>query len=255
MAAIRKIPQKEEDMGRRFPLLLSFGLSIGLAATAHAGGYNLNWGPGCYPEGPQNLRTFACDTNSGSASFVVSFIPGYSLPFVGLSAWVDISSISARLPNWWQLQGTGCRGTSLSVSTDFITAPQKWCVDPWEGEGTGSWIYHTRATAPLAANEASLFATFSRPTGYPVNESQEYYGIKGTINFAKTVGAGACAGCPTSASLVVSNLVVSYEGGISDVYSFPIGDWCIFWQSPGVPCALPTPAARTTWGQIKSLYR
>ena len=234
------------------PVILLLACS---AAPALAGGLDLNWGSGCYPESPQTLKTFACNTNSGAASLTASFVPAVDQPgFVGLQATLVFQIQSTTVPDWWQFVNAGaCRQNALSSSADFTAAPQTVCVDPWLGVGQGGTASYITGDAvnPPATGRVRVSIALAQPS--PLYRSVEYYGFRVTFNYSKTVGTGACSGC-TAPVTAVLNEIRSYESNNNvDVDTSPVRNGCVVWQA-GSACQA-TVARNTTWGALQSLYR
>ncbi len=246
---------------KRF-LLLAGALTVACATAASAApGVNLTWGSGCYPENPSNTKTFACNTNSGNAQFVASFIPGNDHPaFVGTETVIDLRADDTALPDWWQFFNSGvCRQTSLSVSADFTSAPATSCVDPWSGLAQGGvGAYQTVNTSPQVpnglANAARLKIFFALADISPLTAGTEYYDARGTINYLKTTGTGSCAGCATGVTLVLNQVRAAENTGPFEDLTDAITNQCLIWNSSTIPCAT-VPTHNVTWGQVKSLYR
>ncbi len=245
---------------------LTLGICILLmsaASAAFAGGFDITYGEGCWLETPSTVKTFACDTNTGAMIFTISC--NTSLPvadFVGFTAIVDSRTdwwYGPPLSDWWQLYNTGsCRATSLSVSNDFTLSPQTACTDPFSGR---------MAIASVSAYETALY-----PPPYPLNAPPTYcarlklaattgdggiipfeadtwyYVARVRVNYAKTVGTGACAGCETPMALIVTQVSACGVGGCVRMSS-AVHNGALGWQGDA------TPALNRTWGQVKSLYR
>ena len=232
------------------------------APAAQAGGINLTWGTGCWRDNPTALSTFACDSNDGNVSFTVSFAPDEDLvAFDAIRAWLDLQSDSPELPDWWQLTDPGgCRQGSLSTSADFAATPGG-CADPWPGQPINYQNVSWRTAAfpsplpSMPANRAQLYIAYAIKASGAVTLQRgvEYYGFTVTINFAKTVGAGACGGCSTPVTIVLNT--VTLRATILDTLANPINNQCLRWQAGGVTPCSATPTRSSTWGQIKSLYR
>ncbi len=250
---------------RRFVLAI-LALAWPCVAFAYDSGFNITWGEGCYTEAPMPLTTVACDTNTGYAGAVVSFSLPYPMDtFRGVAVFMWGMSPTTDLPDWWQLVNPGsCRSTSLTFSTDFSAAPKVACQDPWQGPTTTSAIYWTRLflppfpIIPPDPNHLVLrFAAFySDSRTSPLASGQEWYGMRFRLDYQKTAGAEACAGCSTPVTLTVSNVDVYYFASNRWLLSYPISNASLCWQgAPGGYCFDPTPVANRTWGQVKSLYR
>ncbi len=236
------------------------------AAFAVAPGLNIGWTTdgGCWPESGTALKTFACTSNSGSAVMVASFAIGSDMAdFTALGAILDGQSETASLPDWWQLFNTGsCRSTSLTCSADFTGSPQTACTDPFLGAATGAIAaYQTQLFPPPsplnvpAANRLRIKAASLLTSNVALTNGVEYYGCRLTVNFAKTVGTPACAGCGTAVTLVLNEIQVTPTLQVNTVHLYnPITNQCLQWQGTTVDCAL-VPARNRTWGEVKSLYR
>ncbi|MBI5709332.1 MAG: hypothetical protein HZC42_03385 [Candidatus Eisenbacteria bacterium] len=228
------------------------------AAPAAAGGINLTWGTGCWPDNPSVNRTFACDTDSGSSSFTGSFATSTDHPhFVGIEVIVDLQSTTSWgggvLPPWWQFFNTGsCRQTSLTVSADFTAAPGA-CGDPWGGLAQGGIAaYQTATTAPASGspNAARLKLAFALAYPSPLTAEIEYYGFRVTLNHAKTVGGARCPGCNAGVTIWLLSIKAAEDTGPLEVLTSPLNNSSITWQG-----GMTVPARNVTWGRVKGLYR
>ena len=242
-------------------VLLALVLAAPSARATGSGRFNLTWGTGCWRENPATLSTFACDSDDGSVSFTVSCATDVDLPGFSLfQAELDLQSDSAELPDWWQLTDPGgCRQGSLSISTD-VTAPPGGCADPFAGRQI-TYEYHRWFTAafpdPLPSypvNRAKLFVEYGiEPRSETFRRGIEYHGFTVTINFANTVGAGACGGCSTPATIVLNRVSLWGTGHL--ILTNPLDNQCLRWQAGGVTPCSATPTRSGTWGKLKSLYR
>jgi len=221
-------------------------------------GFNLTWGTGCWQDNPTTLKTFSCDSNEGSATLAASFVVDRRTYSTNLQARIDLQSDSAQLPDWWQLGSpAGCRSGSLSVSYDFNTAPGG-CRIFWPGQAQVTCYWVTTAipgpygpvTAPNRARLTLDMRAIPQGTLIPLVAGLEYYAFKVTLDFARTVGPGACAGCTTPVTIVLNQLLPGpYQ------LSAPLANACLRWQADGVTPCSATPARNSTWGQVKGLYR
>jgi len=236
-----------------FVVLLAF---LGAwAPAALAGGVDLTWGSGCYPETPQILRTFACNTNTGTASMIASFQPSVDAPaFVGIEATMRFQVQATFVPDWWQFWSSGtCRQSALSTSVDFLTAPQQVCADAWAGLGAGGITSYLTSTSLNPPATAFLRLAFAVANAVPLQRFVEYYGFRTTVTFAKTTGTGACTGCTTPVLISLDEIKTSQSDGTVEHDTTPISNACVSWQS-GSGCQI-VPVRNVTWGRIQSLYR
>jgi len=235
--------------------ILAFLLLAAPPAMAFpTGGVNLTWGTGCWEDNPSTLKTFACDTNVGSASLTASFAFEWAAWTYYMDAKLDLQSDSPQLPDWWQFTcPAGCRAGSMSVSADFTGAPGG-CADPWLGRAQVTWYWVTAAipgpyqpvTAPSRAR-LKVSMEFPQVTFIP---NQEYYAFRVTLNYARSTGSGACAGCATPVTIVFNDLWI-----LTGHLTAPLSNACLRWQADGTTPCSATPARNSTWGQVKSLYR
>ena len=243
-------------------LLISGALLALTASVASAGGVNLSW-LDCGLAGQQN-QAFACNTNLGGVggTLFLSFSPEPSMPDCVSNTWViDLQSAAAQLPPWWDMKGSvdpvgRCRDTGFSMNTSFTAGPFS-CVDPWVGAiGGQGTTYQAGSNGP---NTARIKGTLALPVTSPVavDAASEYYSSSLIISRAKTVGTPSCAGCLDPVCLVLNEIEV---GGIASTQKLTHQrdrNWAT-WQGGqvgGAGCPLATPTNKSTWGQVKSLYR
>ncbi len=251
-------------------LLCSALLTLG-APAALAGGVNVTWtdaSGGCWSDGVQVAsRSFACNTNAGSVTMCGSFVCSVGHPdFVGIEVVVDgRTSDGSALPDWWQLFNSGaCRQAALSSSADFTSAPGLGCTDPWLGQaqgGVAAWQTNLFPPPPPAnvptidwmRLKIAYTTALLRPS--PLLAGVEYYGFYATVNYTKTVGAGACAGCTTPVYFALNWIKVAESTGVVEfaTVALPGGNQCLNFNTSGYPCWVPTRS--TTWGQVKAMYR
>ena len=240
--------------------LLITGVLLALTATvASAAGINLYWND-CSVAGVTN-KTFNCASNAGSNTMTVSFDPPPGLSSVnGLDMIIDIQSTSNPMTQWWFFKNTGtCRLASLGANTVFSSAN---CTEPWASAGSGniSAYLNNFGGDPKRARLAGTVSV-GGPLAGPVSPGTEYYALNITINNAKTVGTGACAGCADPTCLVLNDLLISQPAGTqggSPKVTNPLTSNFITWQGGaigGSGCPGATPTVNRTWGQVKSIYR
>jgi hypothetical protein len=240
-------------------ILLLCGMLLACASVASAAGVNLAW-DNCAGTGGLHSKTFACGSNSGSNTLVLSVRPP-----AGIDLW---NAFEAELffnfggpqPAWWQLRNQGtqtgqCRNGSLSANA--IAAPAA-CVDPYGGNGGGG--VGTYQNAPGGAGHlARMTLVFAIPVGseQALTENEEYFVAKVVVNNAKTVGT-ACPGCQQPACITLNNVRATQPagspGGNVDI-SHAAESNTALWQTANDAACLFTAATRSTWGGVKSLYR
>jgi hypothetical protein len=236
---------------KTMPLASMLLLAALAAAPAHAGGINLSWSD-CGNAGAFD-ETFACNTNQGSHTLVVSFEPDAPMPDMnGVIAWLDFQNVMP-IPPWWQLVNVGsCRQTALTMNANFTTNTA--CVDFWQNQyagGLGS--YQIGVSAP---NRARLGVIVATQFPGPVAPGTEYYAMKVMISNAKTVGTPSCSGCEAKGCVVLASVELQPGSpGPNQIITVPRDRNAITWQgSTGYGC-IAVPTLNRTWGAIKSLYR
>ena len=251
---------------RRFGWVVAALIALAGARAAHAGGVNLAWGGGCYGENPVSNLTFGCDSGTlRDATIVGSFTLDRPISdFVGMEAVLDVQAESETLPAWWQFfNGGACRGTSLSASADFTSAPGSTCSDPWSGRaGGGIAAYQTATTMPSVPsgqpNMARLKIAYAVPSDGPValTGGVEYYAFRLRIDAQRTVGAGACSGCATPVTITAVDIEAAGLSGTVEHETTALQSPCVSWQGSGASCAADqTHARNASWGRVKSFYR
>ncbi len=250
-------------------LLLMSVTSLLLAAPVRAG-INLSWDD-CGSAGASR-KDFACDTNTGIPFRLIgSIVPQQTVGVVvGASAQINILGTQAQLPDWWKFGSTACRGsTALGVSFDFQSDGPYTCTDPWMTRAQGMMTYQV-----MNATDARILLSTAMPEGETVSfdSGTEYYVFRLNLGRSRTTGTGACAGCSMPACLLLDNIQlfqspqeandpIDSAGAISQLATWH-GAGIFTWDDfenhrSGIGCApdLPTRAARSTWGAVKSLYR
>ena len=237
---------------------LGAALLLQLASPARAGGINLAWND-CYGAGGTVNKNFACDTNTGNHDLYVSFEPYTSIPDVnGANVVIDLQSVSAALPGWWQFKNAGtCRLTSLSA----ITAITGSCVDTWSGQGVPriAAYYVTANTPAMPTCRARILGLVSVPgeAAAQVDSGTEYFCMMVRVNNAKTVGADHCADCMSPACLVLNEVLLTSNNSGDYRFTNPLANNVVTWQG-GIFCyaySCTVPTLNRTWGQLKGLYR
>jgi hypothetical protein len=275
-------------------LLLAFAACAiaALAAPAHAAavsppGTNLRWDK-CYGDNGAWNKDFACDTNTGTERLVGSFELAAPVSDIsGMELYVDLASVSAAYPVWWQIRNTGtCRAAALGF-TNSLPAGSANCVDWGEGHAVGGiGRYDIGAVGP---NHARLIMAVAVPAANVTSliPGREYFAFTATITHVKTVGTGACAGCLEPVCIFFSTVRLESPGATSTVMTLTrganyLGSQYVTWQRGypiniatgscsgqevgGTSCIEPhtsfdcvpysaTQTRGSTWGEVKSLYR
>lgn len=250
-------------------VLPALAAALGLAvAVAHSGeGLYLSWND-CASGGGASRLTSACDTNAGSRRLYCAFrLPLPLDQVLGIEVVVDLQAEGATLPDWWHLEpanpasGTppGCRYGSLSASQNFTG--ETGCADFWHDAGSAVVQGYTPGDPPGGAARARIKAAvaLSSPDVASLDDTRMYYGVKLVLDDAKTVDPGSCAGCFTNVCLVLNAVWIKRAPGAAggdrllETPGSGNANWAT-WQGTTQDC-VAVPVRRTTWGQLKSLYR
>jgi hypothetical protein len=251
--------------------LLLLALILCPAAPAAAAGINLSWND-CGAFGAANEMS-ACLTNAGAHTLVGSFVAPAGIDSLnGNEIVIDFLAACPTVPDWWQFKNAGtCRQNSVSLSFDFTSGPAS-CLDSWAGRALGAWNYSIGFSGANRVRMKVICAIHREEAG-PVPEGQETYSFKITMDDAKSVGGGSCAGCQAGMCIVLNSVRLTQNPnsvGGSTFLGNPALRNVVSWQGaefasytdpgPGSPelCTggtCPTPALNRTWGALKSLYR
>jgi len=255
-------------------------VAVPASAAVSAPGVNIRW-DNCFADGGVWNKLFACDTNTGSESLVLSYALDTQMTNVsGNEIIVDFSSPNSTLPAWWSFKNVGtCRQTSLSLT---LTPPAgmaqclEWAPSALQAGGIGAF-----ATGFFGPGWGRITAATAvpQPDLATIEPDNEYFLASLVINHAKTVGTGACTGCDVPVCIVFQRLRVdtptaANDRTLSHGANFQ-GSQIAYWQNGyasnvSVNCnqfggncettftCVPysaTQARGSTWGQVKSLYR
>ena len=186
------------------------------AALAQTVGVNLSWDE-CGDAGVLN-KAFACNTNSGSLVAVGSFVaPDSITALTGTEMILDIVAEGYSLPNWWAFKNAGaCRQSALGVN--FIYTGSS-CEDYWSSVSGATGGVAAYVVGGAGANTAriTLVAAVDQTLATSLTGGTEYFDFNLTINKAKTVGTGACAGCSTPVTITLSSVNLTQPVGVGEV--------------------------------------
>jgi hypothetical protein len=250
-------------------LLLALTASIASAAP----GTNLRW-LACFGDAGAANRNFACNLNTGTEALVGGFELGADLTgTTGIEIVVDVATAGSTLPAWWVFSGVGgCRVATppILVMNPTISVSASACADWAGGAAAGGLAAYQIGTA--GPNTARMIGGFAVAAANAANLTggQEYFGFNALISHAKTVGTGACAGCNIAACIVLNSIKCatppvagqpSRDVTVSGPTNGTDSNFCT-WQGGagvnsgrGTGCPAATPTQKTTWQQVKSLYR
>lgn len=223
-----------------------------------------------------------CDGNGGLHGFSMAFkAPAGISKLVSEAFIVDVELPTSFLPDWWHLEDRndglgvppGCRGSdpptgqvsSFHFSTSRGSATTAFCKDYWQGAQPGSVVWYPAIRGTGTTRFYGVFVIDSTRVG-PLTANVEYFVGTGSFDTNHTIAdplavppVQACSGCLIPACLIFSSLQLRQPAGT------PGGDVLITnenmrgwmtWQGQSVGAVgCYTPVKRSTWGQVKSLYR
>lgn len=254
-------------MKRLLMLLAVSGSLLMLVPAVHAAGLNLSWGD-CGSAGTTDA-TSACAVNTGSVNLYLSVVAPAGLTSVtGEEGVIDFIFSGGTVPAWWQAVTAGsCRGTGLAVNYNTAGAT---CNDYFNTAGSplGGFGYDWGAlnttpsyNNPVLRTDTARIRTVSAIDGAvagPMAEGTEYYIANVNIKFTKTTGVGFCDGCLVPVCIQANSVNLTQGVGLGDhLISGAVAgghDFATWQGGAGANCAV-VPVRKTSWGQIKSLYR
>jgi hypothetical protein len=242
--------------------LLTAALLLALPwPDAHAQYAHMAW-DNCTAEGGSQLRTFACNTNTGSHTLVVSFewpLPEASLLGIDLDLhvlgmeYICVHCPLYPLPSYW----LPCRSSAISVVTDFTGPPfstSAACIDIFQARAASGWTYIAPTVGDPGRARIRAVAGLLADQQATLTPGVEYYAYQIRFTNEKTVGEGACSGCCTAVTVALSTLRVIYQEGSGDPTSVNLfGTEYPRWQGSNSICVTSTTSQN--WGRVKALYR
>jgi hypothetical protein len=247
---------------------IATALALGVGAARAGEGLHLTWND-CWNGTGVSSRTGGCTSNMGDQRLYLGFTLSQPVDQVlGTEAVVDLQDQTAPLPDWWHFEPAdpglglpaGCRYGSLSASQDFTG--ETGCTDPWRNGGSALIQGYSPGEPRNNSAQARIKAVTILPSPLVVSldASHQYYALKLIIDNAKTVDFGSCTGCLTRVCLVLNSIRLKRSTGApgGDVLLEGVegvgSNWAM-WQGAVATDCLAVPVRRSTWGQVKSLYR
>jgi len=241
---------------------------------AHAGqGVNLRW-QHCFGDGGTQNRTFACNTNTaGFQAMTGSFeLASDMANVIGTEIVLQLAADSPTLPPWWQFRNAGsCRPLAL-IASMAVNPTDVICLDWSSATMSGGLAAYCTVDFPCPGpppgpNSAVIKVVNAVPPDFAaaLTGGVEYFDFALNLANVKTVGPDACAGCNVPVCIVLNSIDVVARDNVEHRFiSGPTAPGSNFatWQGGGSPsvggitgCPAATPARRSTWGSLKSLYR
>jgi len=203
-----------------------------------------------------------CQGASGAVwTLVGAFMVSTPIPrAVSLDADVEVEfPMQAEVPEFWNFELAGCNPSGLTRVKNMPVGCESLMNAFCGGDSTLCDIFYSSSIQPSNRLHLSLSVGTFSPSGMPIPASpQRMFAF--ALNLP-IVAAGNCGGCQAVA-------VVTWKNGT--IYGFdeqgsplppiivsssdPTAFACASVNDDGAAC-MRTPARRTTWGQLKSLYR
>ena len=204
--------------------------------------------------------TNACLSNTGMITLFGSYRPPVPMSqFEALEAAVDIFTSPAMLSPWWHLEvkpSPGCRAGKVSISANFVSGPST-CADFWNGQGFAAMDYGVNQ-AGLGPNTARirLAAAVQEELRGSISPSTEYYAFAISIMRDQSTGTGSCAGCTDRACFSLSYLTLEQPAQVGD-YTLTKGTQTVVTYNggTGAPNCAAAVTQKSSWGQIKAIFR
>jgi hypothetical protein len=243
-------------------LLLVLSASLAIAAP----GLHLSWDD-CGANGSQDRGLagsgFSCNSNSNAAGRANLLVGTYIAPpgVTNLAAnevVLDYQMGGGSLPVWWNFNDQNCLGGGTGRAGQLLFAFRSGssCND-WPGSAGVSGNMTVDNILPDRAR-IKLIGAFTSGNPQPLVADQEYNSFTLTINNAGTLGT-ACPGCATPGCFVLNQIILNTfpesDPQIILTNPGPNGSHTLWRGGTGLGCPGATPTQKSTWGQLKSLYR
>ncbi len=221
--------------------------------------------------GPRTIA-WTCTANSGQAFTLVGSVrlpPMSSL--TGYDAIVDFGFETA-VPDWWRF-GTGqCRPASRFSVTHTPPFVGSSCVDHFGTFGEHATTTTTLVTGPdfvvgdpfgtIAPSHLRMYVTTRLDSAAAASAPAPATGdhvllFVATMSRLESAGPGACAGCDAQVCVELADLRLHSREGTVGVPFTRFALAMLQGESHGDDCLHGPEGAseRSTWGQVKSLYR
>jgi len=217
-------------------------------------GVNLGWST-CATTAATASRAFACDGNGSGFTLVGSFRTDYDVPdFVGVSAYVSVTSAAGTLPDWFAFGTGGCREGALSL---METGPIAGCLNPYLPAEQGGGLVVQPGASPA---QLRIWIDWARDLPAPISAATRYLAFVLSMGTASAIddGAGMCDGCQARACFTLDSVeIYSLSQGLVRILQTPDERNWAAWQGGigSCPGGVATPARRASWGALKALYR
>jgi hypothetical protein len=217
--------------------------------------------PGALPQ-----KVDACASNVGQAmSLVVSFVAPVDIPeFVALTAVIRVGRHNQPLPLWWGMVPGGCRQgmghAEIGVSDVGV------CADPWGGSpGFSSILFEEVPSTPSGSSFLQMTVEVGLGQADPLDlqTGVKYQLFTLSVPRTRSIGPDACPGCCEGVCIIVDRIRLFSRRTPFRIDLSNTGTPAVaYWQgaaihTPGecIGVGCPVPVRKSTWGDVKALYR
>jgi len=240
-----------------------------MVMTAVAANAQLNLASGdCL--GPQNANWVCTSNSTGNAFVAVASVLAPALTtLTGEEGMAEIA-FAVPVPAWWKTVGTGACRLAGANKVGFVAPGAGGCAVDYFGNvgagpsGGGFYTIGPGSDPEGSVDENRIRVRTVSAVDYnaalltpPPAVGDEVFLFTVTVNRTLSTGTGSCAGCATPACMVFKKLKLTQPVGVGDfLFQAPLSYGYMTLQGgAGTDCPSATPASRSSWGQVKSLYR
>ncbi len=213
--------------------------------------------------------TWSCSTNSGTAfTLVAAVVSPAGLQHLMAQESVLEVFFPAAVPDWWRIGAGLCR-PSDAMTVSFDGTPFS-CLDYFRDAGvlvgSAAWTIGPDPAVgdpegPIGSNEIRIGVTSGIDSvaamfAIPPAGGDMVFLFSLTVTRSLASGSDACAGCATPGWIRFLRSTLRQPAGYGDaVLTNDACDGCSSFQGADPRECLCAPATRSTWGQLKALYR
>lgn len=242
MPAIRGLP-RPHAAGSVVLLLL-----LALAGPAASEPLAFSWTP-C-DAAPVATRIFGCDTNGGADTLAISLLPNFGFSHVSkVTLSLAVCFREDFVPPWWRVDPAGCRVGALTVAP----AEDGPCESIWDPLGAAQSTIQMQSLPTTFGFEFTVtIAVTDLAHTRDLRSGSTVQVARLVLDHSRTVGIGACTGCGTAAQVEGHFVrIETTDGGNLGISASARAKW----QDATITCDAVTPASRSTWGAVETLYR
>jgi hypothetical protein len=241
-------------------ILVLCGVMLALSTSAFAAGLDLTWKDCVLETTVQDLNFSNC-TTSGAATTTLRLYSVLKTP-VPLPAFIAVQCVYdlqqngvANVDPYWRFDAV-CNNNGVTIANDPDPAGADICIgetNPWGlgGSEASSFIVLTTPSGPR--NRIITAVNRDAASPFPLDVVDNYY--ISTLAF-NTLNRASCPGCNQQVWIVWNDAEMAENTGnrVHIVGPDKLGNCAQFNHAPPSNCII-TPAKKTTWGQLKSIYR